>query len=138
MMKIVYVSIMVYLACLPFSLHAAPLNKFGTIQQQMTVPQMQQTALPPPIQQQPIADIAPQAVEPVQAAPVVKKEKHTVILNKVEKLLSSLPLEKLKAWQGRFEDKRQAAKQAGKTNVMKYYNNLIVLCEKLKKDGGQP
>jgi hypothetical protein len=66
----------------------------------------------------------------------MKKRKHKVILNKVEKLLASLPLKKLEQWQVKFEQKRQAAEQAGRIKVVKYYNNLVLLCKKLKKDGG--
>jgi len=122
---------MIYVACFPLSLNAAPLNKFGTMQQQIAVPQMQQTVLPPPA-------VAERPAPPTQPDPGVQKEKNSAVLNKVENLLSRLPPEKLQEWQTKFEVKRNEAEKNGKIRVMEYYDRLIVLCEKLKKDGEKP
>jgi len=134
-MKVILLLVIFYVACLPLSLNAAPLNKFGTMQQQMAVPQLQQAALPPPVQQQAVVDRSPL---PAQPNPVVQKEKDSAVLNEVEKLLSRLPLDKLQQWQTKFEDKRNEAEKNGKTNVMKYYDRLIILSEKLKNNGVNP
>jgi len=100
------------------------------MQQQIAVPQMQQVAPPPAVAERP----AP----PVEDDPSVQKEKNSAVLNKVEKLLSRLAPDKLQEWQTKFEDKRNEAEKNGRTNVMEYYDRLIVLCEKLKKDGEKP